>query len=300
MNRAWNEGPRHWRDKAIAWGAKRIVRPLLAAPIPWLIHRAGFALGGTLRFRARGITTREMTLARMRVLIHTPVSPKRRLVWVHGGGFVVGSPWTHRAMCTHLARALNAVVIAPSYRLAPENPFPAGFEDVLRAVGEAENLHPELGPLILAGDSAGGCLVMAALAARLKAGAKFGAVLLSSPASYVDPDREPAENRNDLLFPLTILQRIARDYIGEGDPDDPRLSPSVADFTGAPPTLIHCVEGEYLEEDSDLLADALRASGAEVTVEKARLVPHAFHYMAGASPRADAAIARMAEFLDAI
>lgn len=300
MNGAWNEGPRHWRDKAISWGAKRIVRPLLAAPIPWSIHRAGFALGGILRLRARGVKTHETTLARMRVLIHTPPSPKRRLVWVHGGGFVVGSPQTHRAMCTHLARALDAVVIAPSYRLAPENPFPAGFEDVLRAVGEAESVRPELGPLILAGDSAGGCLVMAALAARLRAGANFSAVLLSSPASYVDPEREPAENRNDLLFPLTILQRIARDYIGDGDPDDPRLSPAAADFTGAPPTLIHCVEGEYLEEDSDRLADALRASGAEVTVEKARLVPHAFHYMAGASPRADAAIARMAEFLDAI
>lgn len=300
MTEAWNEGPRHWRDQAIAWGALRIVRPGLSLPLPWWVHRTNLAIGGALRFRARGVTVEEISLARMRTLVHTPPSPQRRLIWVHGGGFVIGSPWTHKAMCSHMAWALNAVVIAPSYRLAPKHPFPAAFEDVLRAVGETESYRPELGPLILGGDSAGGCLVSAAMAARLKVGARFGALLLSSPVSFVDPDRVPTPDRNDLLFPLSILRRIARDYVDGADVKDPRLSAAFANFAGAPPTLIHCVEGEYLEEDSDRLADALREDGASVTIEKARNVPHVFHFMAGTSPRADAALQRMGGFLDTI
>ena len=105
---------------------------------------------------------------------------------------------------------------------------------------------------------------------------------------------------NDLIFPVSILRRIGRDYGGGHDPGDPRLSPVRADFTGAPPTLIQCAKGELLEGDSAAIAARLREAGADVTFERWSGVPHVWHFMAGSAPVADRAIARMADFAQAL
>ena len=87
---------------------------------------------------------------------------------------------------------------------------------------------------------------------------------------------------------------------GGHDPGDPRLSPVRADFTGAPPTLIQCAKGELLEGDSAAIAARLREAGADVTFERWSGVPHVWHFMAGSAPVADRAIARMADFAQAL
>ena len=74
-----------------------------------------------------GTALRRIRLGRHDALEITVPSPKRRLIWLHGGGFVVGAPETHATMLSHIARAAEALVIAPRYRLAPEHPFPAGL-----------------------------------------------------------------------------------------------------------------------------------------------------------------------------
>ena len=290
-------GPLHWRDRLINAGARYLVRPSLGLPIPWSVHRAMFALGGALRRRAKGGEVERTTLGGRPALICTPPNPQRRLVWVHGGGFTVGSPRTHLAMATHIARAADAVLILPSYRRAPELPFPHASDDIFAALTDALAVRTDLGPLCLGGDSAGGNLVLGAMARHLATGQRFAAMILSSPATILDPARPVPSDASDILFPLSILRRIARDYGGSASPRDPALSPIYADFTGAPPALIHCARGEWLEEDTNAIAQRIRDAGVPIRVEKAARAPHAFHFMAGASPQADHAVVRMADFL---
>ncbi|MEM8591120.1 MAG: alpha/beta hydrolase fold domain-containing protein [Pseudomonadota bacterium] len=293
----WRGQPRHWRDRLIAWGARRIARPSLARPAAWPTHRRGFAIAAGLRefSRARGISHRRIFLGHHQALEIAPKNPERRIIWVHGGGFVVGSPETHFVMLSHLARAANAVIIAPRYRLAPEDPFPRPAHDVEEGVAAAMAWREQAGPVILGGDSAGGCLALVALAKLLREGKSPAAMLLFSPATIIDPDR-PVPDADDILFPESILHRIGEAYAAGSDPSDPRLSPSQADYPGAPPTLIQCVSREFLEEDSDIIAARLASFGAQVTLEKIEKMPHVWQFMAGSSPLADDAIARAAAF----
>lgn len=286
----------HWRDKLTASAARLTVKPSLGLPLPWWWHRMFFGAAGRLRPMAPGVERKAATLGGRPALIFSTRAPERRLFWVHGGGFCVGSPRTYAGLMSHLARAANALVIAPSYRLAPEHRFPAAPDDVEAALEEAEAMQPELGPLCLGGDSAGGCLILAAMAGGLQRGQRYGALLMASPAGLIDVTR-PVPPADDLLFPVSILRSIARDYARGHDPADPRLSPVHADLTGAPPALIHCARGELLEEDTDMIAARLRGAGAAVTVEKAERMVHAWHFMAGSLPVADLAVARMADFL---
>ena len=286
----------HWRDRALALGARTLVKPSLALPLPWAWHRIAFGIAGRLNPMARGITRRHISLGGHMALGFSPKAPEARLFWVHGGGFTIGSPHTHQALLSLLAREANALVLAPSYRLAPEHPFPAALDDVAAALRAARDHRPDLGPLALGGDSAGGGLILAAMAEALAEGARFRALLLSSPVADLDTAR-PVPEADDLLFPVSILRRIGRDYGGGHDPRDPRLSPLRARMSHAPPTLFHCARGELLEGDTDAMADRMRAAGVPVTVEKAARVPHAWHWLAGRSPAATEAIRRMAAFL---
>ncbi|MGR3467564.1 MAG: alpha/beta hydrolase fold domain-containing protein, partial [Shimia sp.] len=150
-------GALHWRDRAINWGARNMARGFLTLPMPWALHRASFEASGRLRSRARGVAVERTRLAGRLAATYTPPQPERRLVWIHGGGFVTGSPFSHAGMLSHLAAMANAVVIAPSYRLAPENPFPAGIEDVEAALAALDDIRPDLPSISLGADSAGGC-----------------------------------------------------------------------------------------------------------------------------------------------
>ncbi|MEM1234707.1 MAG: alpha/beta hydrolase fold domain-containing protein [Pseudomonadota bacterium] len=294
----WDGQPRHWRDRAIAWGARRIVQPMLRRPASWKSHRRGFRIAAELRFasKPRGLSRRNIMLGDIRALEISPKAPKRRLLWVHGGGFVVGSPETHFIMLAHLAHAAEAVVIAPRYRLAPEDPHPRPATDVEAAARAGFRWRENVGPFILGGDSAGGCLALVALADMLARDESPAACVFFSPATIIDPDR-PVPEADDLLFPEEILHRIGADYAAGSPAEDPRLSPVKAAFPGAPPTLIQCVNGEYLEEDSDVMAAHLRGFGTEVSVEKVRRMPHVWQFMAGSSPLADDAIRRAAAFI---
>lgn len=289
--------PSGMTDRAIAVSARWFVRPNLALPLPWAVKRRSFALAGRTRPVAPGITQSRIKLAGRSAVIFAPPAPERRILWVHGGGFVVGSPTSHRGMLSHLARASNAAVIAPKYRLAPEHPFPAAVADIEAAIDASDAVRPDLGALVLGGDSAGGTLALVALAHTLRAGssARIAGVMLASPATDLDPAR-PVPAADDLLFPVHIFRRIQAAYIRDADPRDPRLSPVHGAYRGAPPVLIHACVGEYLEADTDLIAARLAGQGVAVTVEKYPGLPHVFHFMAGTSPSADAAVARFADF----
>ncbi len=295
---SWTRANRHWKDRFWAWGARRMVRPMLSLPTPWVVHRAVFEAAGRARFKAQGVEIKALPADLGPGLSLSPPHPQRRIVWVHGGGFTVGSPRCYAAPLSQLAVLANAKIYAPKYRLAPEHPFPAGVDDVLHFADRAWDADAHLGSLSLMGDSAGGGLALVVLAHWLAQNRRPHRVALASPATWLDPDRAvpPAK---DLLFPLSILRRIGRDYGAGADPNDPRLSPRFADFANPPPTLIHCALGEYLEEDTDLIAARLADCGGDVTVEKAPKAPHVWHFMGASSPLAMDALGRMADFAKA-
>lgn len=281
-----------WRDHAYAQAARYVARPLLSSNLPWSVWRATIDALAYFYRPPEGVAVAVQPIAGIRTRIARPVAPVARLVWVHGGAFTLCSPDSHARMTDILADQ-GIEVIAPTYRLAPEHPFPAGFEDCL-AVARA---IADEGPFVLGGDSAGGGIAAAVLACLLAEGRAPARVALISPATDFDTERPVPAGESDHILSPELMHRIAADYAPGWDHRDPRLSPIHARFPGCPRVLIHCSKGELLEGDTDKLAARMRADGAEVTVNKAEGLPHVWHMAAGSVPAADTALAEIAEFV---
>ncbi|WP_308914781.1 alpha/beta hydrolase [Jannaschia sp. LMIT008] len=210
------------------------------------------------------------------------------MIWIHGGGFVMCSPDTHAPLIDAVTRQSNRTVVAPRYRLAPEHPFPAGWEDC-RAVLD------DLGDCDLGGDSAGANIALSLAATRP---ARIAQMVLLSPPVDLDPTRPVPEGSDDMIFPPSVLRRFLAAYLPPNvDPRDPRASPIHAEWTDPPRTLIQIAEGEMMEGDADAVARRLAEAGASVRVERWRGVPHDWQMMVGLTPAADAAIASIGRFL---
>jgi monoterpene epsilon-lactone hydrolase len=221
--------------------------------------------------------------------------PDRTLLYLHGGGYVMGSPNTHRKLAADLSRAAGVRVVVPDYPLAPEHPFPAAIEAItsLYAALLATGVPPE--HLAIGGDSAGGGLTMATLLAWRDQGLVLpAAALVISP--WVDltgaevPD--PALVERDPICSPDDLGTMGRWYLAGADPYQPLVSPVLADLTGLPPLLIHVGEAEILVGGSIILAERARAAGVEVTLDVWPDMIHVWHVFAGRVPESTEAVAR--------
>ena len=203
-----------------------------------------------------------------------PVGPARRLLYVHGGGFIACSARTHRPITGAFA-ARGFTVFAPNYRLAPENPFPAGLDDVVAAW----RAFSTGGPAAVAGDSAGGNL---ALALMLRARAEGftlpeAAALFSPPTDLLGTGASYQSNaKRDAMFDPEKLRYLVPAYCGECDPAQPFASPLNGDLAGLPPLLLHVGERELMRDDSVRLAAKAREAGVTVELDVVRVVPHAW------------------------
>lgn len=215
-----------------------------------------------------------------------------RLLYLHGGGQVAGSPRTHVALMSWLARDARVEVIAPEFRLAPEHPCPAGLEDAEAAWNAliAQGTPPE--KIVLAGDSAGGGLALALLSRLCASGTPPAGLVAFSP--WVDlTGASPSIKQNARRDAMLVAERVpevASYYLGGKAASDPEASPIFAQFPGCPPVLLHCSESEILRDDSLRMADHLRGFGAEVTVQSWPDAPHVWHMFVGYVPEARAAL----------
>jgi len=225
------------------------------------------------------------------------------VLYLHGGAYCVGSPATHRALSTRLARVLGLPVFVADYRLAPEHPFPAGLDDALAAY---RVLRAD-GPVILAGDSAGGGLALATALALRDAGdpAPAALVLLSPWVDLVTPDVPPPAPAGEAMLGWPWISACAQHYVGGGAaaPDGapgslthPLVSPLRADLRGLPPVLIQAGTDELLHPQALALHGALQAAGVDIRCEITPRRWHVFQLHANALPSADAAIDRVARF----
>jgi acetyl esterase/lipase len=223
------------------------------------------------------------------------------VVYLHGGGYCIGSLTSHRAMLTHLAAATEGRVLAVDYRLAPEHPFPAALDDAIAAYRFVAAGH-DPSSIVLAGDSAGGGLTVATLMALRDAGDRLpaGGICLSPWADLSQSGATIHSNATiDPMVRADDLDRWADAYAGTTDPRRPELSPLFGDLTGLPPLHIEVGTAEVLLDDSRRLAARVRASGGEVTYLEGEDLVHVWHFFAGQVPEADEAIRRVAAFVRA-
>lgn len=196
------------------------------------------------------------------------------ILYFHGGGYVFGSPRTHRGMLARLSKLCRLPACLPEYRLAPEHPFPAAIDD---AVAAYRAVQDRPGGIILGGDSAGGGLALALLLEILRQGLPLPQGLFAfSPLTDMSfSGASLAGNvRADPLLPAARAGEMAQMYLQSADPHDPRASPLLGEFTGAPPVWLTVAETEILLDDTRRLAGRLGAQGVKVTCPLAGNLPH--------------------------
>jgi acetyl esterase/lipase len=223
------------------------------------------------------------------------------LLYLHGGGYFACSARTHRPYTTAFAqRGLR--VYAPDYRLAPENPFPAGLND---AVAAWHAVRAEVGastPMAIGGDSAGGGLALATMLRLREEGAALpaAAVLFSPLTDLVGiGESRRINDRRCAMFHGSGLARATEFYMADtgGDPHDPLASPLYADLHGLPPLLIHVGSHETLRDDSTELAARARAAGVRVDLTLWPVVPHVWQMFHQFVPEGRQSLASAAAFL---
>ena len=226
-------------------------------------------------------------------------TPTRVVLYLHGGGYVFGSPATHREIITRLAAETPARVLAPDYRLAPEHRFPAAHDDCLRVYRWLLEQGVAPDRIVVAGDSAGGGLSMGILLSLRDAGEAqpAGAVLVSP---WIDPlasggsieANEPFDvgNRDFLVACIT-------EYLDGKAPDDPRVVPLQGDVAGLAPLFIAIGSCEILSDQAYALDARARSAGVECRLVEYEDQFHAFQNLASMIPEAARAISEMAGFV---
>jgi acetyl esterase/lipase len=229
------------------------------------------------------------------------VNDDRAVLYLHGGGYTMGSRRTHRALGARIAIASQAPVLIIDYRLAPEHPFPAALEDVLKAYRWLIDPGRSTRPIALAGDSAGGGLaIAAAIALRDQGDPLPAAIVCMSPWADLAVKGESMVTRagaDPLIGRESSLQHAAL-YVTQHDPSSPRISPVYADLRGLPPLLIQVGDREVLLSDSVRLAERARQAGVDATLEVWDGMWHVWHAFAGYVPEAQQAIERVGAFID--
>lgn len=222
------------------------------------------------------------------------------ILYFHGGGYLIGSAKTHQALAGELAQRTGAQVFLPDYRLAPEHPFPAAFDDAIAVWNAllARGYNPS--EIVLGGDSAGGGLALALLSHLCKQGQRPAGLFAYSPWTDVTFSGASlvTNARSEQLLPADRLTEARSHILGGSRPgtaDDPRLSPFHASFPKAPPVMIHVAQTEILRDDG--LRMRSRLPDAEIRV--AGDLPHAWPLLHNWLPEARDTLHASAVFIEA-
>lgn len=188
------------------------------------------------------------------------------VLYLHGGGYRMGSPEAYNAYAAALAAGGEATVVLPRYRLAPENPFPAGLRDAVAVYEELATAAE--GPIVVAGDSAGAGLAAAVVVAVGTSDVRTpDGLMLLSPWLDLHCSSPFYETAPDAFFPLATAESARDDYLQGAPANDPLASPLLADHTSFPSTLIQVGGNEALVGDALGLTRALATANVTCTLE---------------------------------
>ena len=227
-------------------------------------------------------------------------SDSKVVLYFHGGGYIIGSPRTHRPMLAELSQASGARVLALDYRLAPEHPFPAPVEDAVASYRWLLNEGYDPARIAVAGDSAGGGLTVAMMVQARYVGLPTpGAGVCISPWVDMEGLGDSMETRAeaDPMVTKEGLLLSAKTYLGGGAPRAPLAAPLYADLRGLPPILVQVGDAEVLLDDSTRLAGVAREAGVEVQMDVWDDMIHVWHLFAPILPEGKQAIRQAGEFI---
>ena len=235
-----------------------------------------------------------------RIYRPAPDGVRPTVLFLHGGGYVIGDLETHDQACRRLANDTDAVVVSVDYRLAPEDPFPAAVDDALAAAAWVADHLGELGGsdvLGVAGDSAGGNL--SAVTAQAMPEAVSAQLLIYPAVDMVDDWPSRTENAQGYFLELATMGFFVGHYLsgeapgGRWDPADPRLSPLRGKLAGQPPAVVVTAEFDPLRDEGEAYAAALREAGGEAEAVRYDGLIHGFVDMGMWSEAAAAAVTDM-------
>lgn len=267
------EQQRHWLDRLssltpLPWGTRIETADVDGIPVEWL------------------------SVGRVD---HGPV-----LIYLHGGGYCIGSPRSHRNIAARLARGLGCRAVVPDYRRAPEHPFPAPLQDILRVYRGLLARGIPASRIVLAGDSAGAGLMLASCMLLRQLGIELPRALLGiSP--WVDLSLSGASIETlaavDPLVSREWIDWLAQQYTQGEDRRHPLISPLFGQFDGFPPVLLQLGGDEILRSEVELLHSRLQYAGVDSQLQIAEGMWHDWPLFGGMMPEADAAIRDAVSFL---
>ena len=253
-------------------------------------------------FKSRGLQIETIENEKVRGEWITPKNATQTVVlYIHGGGFVSGSPAGHRPITARLARLGNFKVFSLDYRLAPENRFPAALDDVLAAYRwlTEQNISPD--KIVLAGDSAGGGLVVSALLKLRDKNLPFPACAVCfSPWTDLagTGDSLKSNGEKDAMFCPENIHEFATAYLGKASPFDQYASPVLGEFDSSfPPILFQVGSTEILLDDSRRIHDKIQKANGHSELEIYEGVPHCWQMFDSLMPEARIALQKAVEFI---
>ena len=233
-------------------------------------------------------------------LLKTEGRAKRALLYLHGGGYVIGSTRSHRHLISTITLAAESVALVPNYRLAPEHPFPAALTDAVAAYRglQDQGWRPE--QITIIGDSAGGGLAIATLLYLKGQGMDLpGAVVCISP--WTDMTASGASYKTkaeiDPMVRVKDLEKYSSVYRGDVALCDPMVSPLFGDLAGLPPLLIQVGSDEILYDDASALHNHAKVAGCDSTLEVWDGMFHVWHWFGEYLDEASAASESIANFM---
>ncbi|MEE9680778.1 alpha/beta hydrolase [Pseudomonas moraviensis] len=224
------------------------------------------------------------------------------LMYIHGGAYIVGRPDGYHGIGGNYAKMLGARVYMPDYRLAPEHQFPAPIDDTLRAYEWLLEQNIAASKIALAGESAGGAMVVSVMVAAKSKGLPLPAVGSSiSPWANLEHTGASMSNREGLdpLNSKPVLDILARAFLGDTLANHPLASPVFADVTGLPPILVQIGENELMLSDAMRLANHLADNRVRVNLEVWPGMFHAWHFYAGVLAEGQQALENSVRFIEA-
>jgi len=294
------------RSRLLSAVLRRTLKPLLSRQdYDPLASRSKLQNGLPTRRAARGVAistiSEQLTgnaLLRGEWQIPREASADHCILYLHGGGYMLGSPSQYRAVTSHLAKWAGASLFSLDYRLAPEQPFPAAVEDALLAFDYlCKRFAAER--IVLMGDSAGGGLALALIHAlkQRKLPLPGGAVVFSPYADLLASGDSVRENSERCaMFSAESVPRAASFYLQGADGRDPLASPLYGDFSGFPPLCIFVSDSEIIRDDGIRIAHKASAAGVPVRLNIWRNQPHAWPAFYPLLPEAERCLREAAEW----
>lgn len=251
----------------------------------------------------RGVTVRAVQAGGIHSEWIEPIGTdlQKVILYLHGGGYCIGSLETHRGLASRLALASQGRVLIIDYRLAPEHPFPAALEDALAAYRWLLSQGVPANQIAIGGDSAGGGLTLASVLSLRDAGQPLPkALFLLSPwtdLTFSGDSFRTRKNLDPIFGGEGNRLEYAPAYLGSQDRSNPLISPLFADLHGLPTTLIHVGSDEILLDDSVRLEEKLKAAGGNVRLDVWTGMWHVFQVFAPYVPEAQQAIDQVGGFV---